>query len=76
MSSQDQKQPASPADWDNAKSAAPSDAKKPDVDWRDACGAIGLCLIGAGVWLVYVPAALIVVGALMLALAVLSARIR
>ncbi len=44
---------------------------KPDA--RDLVGIAGLGLLGTGVWLVYPPAALIVVGSALLALALVGA---
>lgn len=41
---------------------------------RDAAAAVGLTLLGAGVALVYVPAALIAVGALLVAMSIRGGR--
>lgn len=44
----------------------------PDV--RDLAAAAGLTLLGVGFWLIYPPAAFIVPGALMVAIAVFGVR--
>jgi hypothetical protein len=44
------------------------------VDWRDAVGLFGIALITGGSAMIYLPAGLMVCGALLLLGAVLSAR--
>lgn len=44
------------------------------VDWRDAVGLLGVALITAGAAMIYVPAGLIVCGALLLAGVIMMSR--
>jgi hypothetical protein len=44
------------------------------VDWRDAVGLLGVALITAGAAMIFVPAGLIVCGALLLAGVILASR--
>ncbi len=46
------------------------------LDLRDIAGLLGICMIATGLWLVSVPASLVVTGGLLLAGAVISARAR
>lgn len=51
--------------------------KKPSIKpafWRDGAGLLGIALVSVGAGLTYLPAGLIVGGALLIALAVLLGR--
>jgi hypothetical protein len=50
--------------------------RKQRLDWVDVLAVVGLALLGAGLWLWWPPAALMVVGSIVLGLAVLGALLR